>query len=268
MLREGLKMSPKINALSDRAECLFTRLLTTVDDGGVYYSDPKLVNAAVWPLKSYRIADVALALDQLERAGLIARWTDKDGSRYLCLLRFRQKLKFPRRRYPKPPFDDTSGQIELLQPDEPPEPETPPPPPLQKEKKRREGRGPTADAATPAPESFEQALARLRAAHPGIDIEAELEAARRKKAKEGRELELGWFEKSWLPNCTPKVTAAQIARVKSAPAVETDEPEGWRDVVKDSEYGPGGNFEAKSWSALPTAVKKWVREQLTELAKS
>jgi hypothetical protein len=256
MLREGLKMSPKVNALSDRA----------VDDGGVYYSDPVLIKAAVWPLKSYRVADVDRALDEIERAGLIARWTAKDGSRFLCLLRFRQKLKFPRRRFPKPPFDDESGEMELLQYDDAPQPEAPPPP-APKEKKRREEKGGERETPPPPPpESLESFFVRLRARFPGIDIDAEFAKAKRKKAKTCEDVERGWFEKSWLSNCTPVITTADARTAKAAPVIDADEPEGWREIVSETKYGPGGIFEAKTWVELPADAKKWVRNELQNTA--
>ena len=85
-------------ALSDRAEAFIFRLYVKVDDFGVYFAEPKLVRAAVWPTKSFRDADVVRVLDELERARLIARFAASDGVRYLCLLRFRQRLAYGHRR--------------------------------------------------------------------------------------------------------------------------------------------------------------------------
>jgi hypothetical protein len=262
MIREGLIASARINCLDDRTECLFVRLLLKVDAGGVFHAEPELVKSACWPLKSYRLADVVRSLDALERAGLVARWTDGDGSRWLCLLRFRQKLKWQRRQYPKPPFDDQNGQYGILdevgEADEPPPPHTPP---KKRSEEKRKG-GAQSARTPPPPESLDDFKARMRVAYPGIDIEEQLRQALKAKAKEGRELELGWFELNWLPKCTISVTAFDLAQAKRPVLKDEQGPNGWEKILEDTSYGPGGLNEAKTWSELPEVARNWVHERL------
>ncbi|EIQ00733.1 hypothetical protein OpiT1DRAFT_05288 [Opitutaceae bacterium TAV1] len=266
MVRDGAKHSPRVNRLGDRAECLFWRLLTTVDDGGVYYADPLLVRAAVWPAKSYRVADVVRALEEIEHAGLIARWTDRDGVRYLCLLRFRQRLRYPSRKFPAPPFDPDTGEMQLALTGDDPPPEPDPAPKRggkRSEVKRREGKAgetPASRPDTPPPESFDAWMARLRRAHPAADIDGEL---RKAMARKGGKVERDWFERHWLGNLSDVVTPGDLrAAAKPKPAAVDPEPDGWRNVIVDTNYGPGGLYEAAGWAELPDNVKEFVRKEL------
>jgi len=102
-LRPGLLTSPAFNRLSERAECLFIRLLLVVDDFGIFHAGPELVRAACFPLKSYRTSDVSRALDELENAGMIARYTATDSNRYMALQKHRSRLAKRLARYPQPP---------------------------------------------------------------------------------------------------------------------------------------------------------------------
>jgi hypothetical protein len=249
MIREGVKHSARINGLTDRAENLFYRLLTTVDDLGRYYAEPALIKAACWPLKSIRLSEVALALDSLERAGLIARYAGKDGARLLCLLRFRQRLQFgPRPKFPPPPFDEESGEIRLFEPEPPPAEPKP-----RKEKKRREEKGEEREAPAPAPpQDFGAWTERLRAEWPGIDILAEYDKACR--LKKTPLVDRPWFEASWLPKCSPSTDAAAFAALRAArtpPSSPTEpEPDGWREVLVGTQLGPGGACEVTSWAQI------------------
>lgn len=261
LLRDGFKHSPRVNLLDDREECAFVRLLTTVDDGGVYYADPLLVRAAIWPSKSYRLADVARVLDKLERVGLIARWTDGNGTRYLCLLRFRQRLKYSKASpFPRPPFDADSGEVELELP-------IVDPPKDRNEEKRREkkkaGETPASLSLSKNPETDEEFVERLTKAYPTLNLAQQEQACRKYCQRHGKIFERGYFER-WLALATPPIQKP-LFTPKKAQQSPTSEPEGWRSVISDTQYGPGGAFEAKSWADLPADVQAFV---LTELNKT
>jgi hypothetical protein len=250
MIREGVKHSARVNALSERAENLFYRLITTVDDAGRYYAEPALIKAACWPLKSIRLSDVALALDQLERAGLVARYAGKDGTRLLCLLRFRQTLKYPRPRFAPPPFDVETGEVRLFADDPPPPPKPEPRPPAS-EKRREEKRGEEAapPPRPPAP-TYSEWLARTRAANPGIDIDTEVRKATAVRSAQRKKFDTGWFERHWLPNCGQTFTQAEMMQAPSAAVADTPEIPGWREMLAGTSYGPGGRFEVTSWTQV------------------
>ena len=281
LVREGAKLSRRVNALSDTAECLFWRLILTVDVNGVYHAEPPLVKAACWPAKSIRLSDVARVLAELERAGLIASWTAKDDARYLCLLKFRQRLRYTERpRFPVPPFDLDSGDQAFLELTTVADPPDPPPRPPARGKRREEKRSevcvsraspePTA-AAWPRPETphthdelQEDWISRLAAQWPGVSIHQELAKAHtyvRKQRGPQAGLSRDFFEVHWLPGCREAVDLVCIKAGKS----DTDSvpaPEGWQTVIAGTKYGPGGVFETATWPELAPQVRDWVRKQL------
>ncbi|MDQ5977452.1 MAG: hypothetical protein QG602_424 [Verrucomicrobiota bacterium] len=110
------------------------------------------------------------------------------------------------------------------------------------------GEGPPRPQFQVSDESDEAWLARVRQDWPGVDIEAELAKARRKKP-EG--VERGWFERHWLPGCSPKVGSAV-----TTPKPATDHPARWREVL-DALY-PGNAVSSdpsRSWASLPPERK-------------
>jgi uncharacterized protein YdaU (DUF1376 family) len=65
------------------------------------------------------------------------------------------------------------------------------------------------------------------------------------------------------------VAAVFSAKRKSALRMRLSECggiEGWRAALADTQYGPGGVFEAKSWAELSGDVKAWVRAGLVRKA--
>lgn len=281
LVREGAKLSRRVNALSDTAECLFWRLILTVDVNGVYHAEPPLVKAACWPAKSIRLSDVARVLSELERAGLIASWTAKDDARYLCLLKFRQRLRYTERpRFPVPPFDLDSGDQGFLELTAVADPPDPPPRPPARGKRREEKRSevcvsrpsaePTA-AARPRPDNththdeFQKDwISRLAAQWPGVAIQTELANALayvRKQRGPLATLSREFFEQHWLPGCRD---AVDLAALKAPCPVATEDlaPEGWEAVIADTKYGPGGAFAVNSWQELSPQVRDWIRKEL------
>jgi hypothetical protein len=100
--------SRTLDALTAEEECLFYRLIVTVDDFGRYHGDPKLVLAACYPLRIGRMApeDVDALLDGLHRAGLIVRYTASDEP-YLYLVTWlkHQNTRAKVSRFPEPSAD-------------------------------------------------------------------------------------------------------------------------------------------------------------------
>lgn len=281
LVREGAKLSRRVNALSDTAECLFWRLILTVDVNGVYHAEPPLVKAACWPAKSIRLSDVARVLQELERAGLIASWTAKDDARYLCLLKFRQRLRYTERpRFPVPPFDLDSGDQGLLALTTVADPPDPPPRPPARGKRREEKRRevcvsraspePTA-AAWPRPDTphthdelQEDWVSRLAAQWPGVSIQTELANALayvRKQRGPLATLSRDFFEQHWLPGCRDAVDLATVKKPRPD-AIEDLAPEGWEAAIADTKYGPGGAFAVNNWSELSPQVREWIRKEL------
>lgn len=107
MIRNWTK-SETIESLSPGAEVFFTRLIMEVDDYGAYYANPKLLKAALFPLKSYTDVQVAEWLDECLAAKredgeyLVVKYS-VGGKSYIQITKFGQTgLKRMKRLFPAP----------------------------------------------------------------------------------------------------------------------------------------------------------------------
>jgi hypothetical protein len=82
IIKESIRESPSIDQLSPQAEILFYRLLTFADDYGLFKSDPRLLKAALFPLKDCRSEQVGLWLDDVAATGMISFYVGSDGKPY------------------------------------------------------------------------------------------------------------------------------------------------------------------------------------------
>ena len=106
ILKESITTSKQINALTYFEEALFYRLITTVDDYGIYHADPVLLAHVLYPAKGNITSRmVEKALDHLEQVNLIFRYTVEDKGVFLKLVTWEkhQRLRTTRRKYPAPP---------------------------------------------------------------------------------------------------------------------------------------------------------------------
>lgn len=100
VIREGILTSERVNALSERAEVFYRRLMSVVDDYGRFSANPSLLRAACYPLKldSVKEDSIKKHLAEAEGAGLIVLYTVA-GKAYLELQDFGQRIqsksKFP-----------------------------------------------------------------------------------------------------------------------------------------------------------------------------
>jgi hypothetical protein len=117
----------------------------------------------------------------------------------------------------------------------------------------REGNPP----ASPAPpdgkeESDDEWIARLRRECPRIDIEQEIAAAEGHQRKSGKVVERGWFERVWLPKCSPAVKRGR------RPAIELAAPDGWDQWLANTYPHKAG----AAWNVLPRSVQDEARRAL------
>lgn len=106
--------SESVDELSVKAEVFFTRLIMKADDYGNYTGNPRLINAALFPLKMYEVSDVIKWVDECESAGLLFRFTNK-GKKYLHIPNFGQSLRRMKAVFPSPTDDGSlrtsDGQV-------------------------------------------------------------------------------------------------------------------------------------------------------------
>lgn len=101
-LKPGIRDSDRIESLADcpDAECLYTRLLVTVDDFGRFDGRPEMIKAHCFPIRNRATADTCMQwLKRLENADLITMYV-VDGKRYLQIKRWDNKPRASESKYP------------------------------------------------------------------------------------------------------------------------------------------------------------------------
>lgn len=103
MIREGILTSERINALSERAELFYRRLMSVVDDYGRFSANPTLLRASCYPLKLDSVKEDSIKRHLAEAAdvGLIVLYTVA-GKAYLQLQDFGQRVQ-SKSKFPEPP---------------------------------------------------------------------------------------------------------------------------------------------------------------------
>lgn len=114
MLRDWTT-SEKIDKLSEKAEVFFTRLIMKADDHGCFHAHPKLLKAALFPLKNYSDALIESCLDELAYLEIVKIY-EHEGRRYLKIYDFGQRLRTMVSKFPQP--DDKVPSIVSNKPPE------------------------------------------------------------------------------------------------------------------------------------------------------
>ena len=102
-LRESLKESLSLNALSFQAEVMWTRLLLTVDDWGRCEANPKILRPKLFPLRldQVREADLQRWIAECEKAGLV-RLYYSEGKAHIQMMKW-EKGRALTSKFPNPP---------------------------------------------------------------------------------------------------------------------------------------------------------------------
>lgn len=103
LIRDGILTSERVTQLSWEAEVFYRRLLSVVDDYGLYDSRPSILRSALYPLQLDKMSEcnIQRSLTACETAGLILLYS-QDGKPFLMILHFGQAL----RSLPKYPLPD------------------------------------------------------------------------------------------------------------------------------------------------------------------
>jgi hypothetical protein len=100
LLREGILSSDRVEQLDPPAEVFYRRLMSKVDDFGLYDARPSILRANLYPLRIDRVreADITRWIAACEKAGLIALY-QHDGKPFMQMLdtewQTRSEPKFP-----------------------------------------------------------------------------------------------------------------------------------------------------------------------------
>lgn len=99
--------SEAIDALSSGAEVFFTRMIMKADDYGSYHANPKLIKAALFPLKDTKLKEIETWLKECIKAKIIFRY-EADGREYIRIDNFGQRLRNMRNTFPQPVSDSAA----------------------------------------------------------------------------------------------------------------------------------------------------------------
>jgi hypothetical protein len=99
-LKPGIRDSESIDSVSPQAECLFYRLLVTVDDFGRFDARPSMIKASCFPIKEeLSAAQCADLLNELVSSGLIVAYS-VDGKPYLQMRKWDNEPRAKASKYP------------------------------------------------------------------------------------------------------------------------------------------------------------------------
>ena len=133
ILKESIRTNKKIYKLSWFEEVFFYRLITAVDDYGIYYADPPVLAHTLFPLcHNVTLRMTEAALDHLEQLHLITRYTVGEEGYFLKLVNWEkhQRVRNSRRKFPAPeearPAEDPGAEPHEADTPEAEEPETDP----------------------------------------------------------------------------------------------------------------------------------------------
>lgn len=103
ILREAILSSDRIDQLDAAAEVFYRRLMSKVDDHGLYDGRPSMLRSSLYPLRVDRVreADISRWIAACEKAGLLALY-ERDGKPYLWMLDTRWQVR-AEPKYPLPP---------------------------------------------------------------------------------------------------------------------------------------------------------------------
>jgi len=109
LIREGILTSDRVDALDFAAEVFYRRLMSKVDDHGLFDARPAVLRASLYPLRIDRVreADITRWIATCEMAGVIALYSH-DGKPYLRML----DTRWPARsdpKYPMPPDSEVAN---------------------------------------------------------------------------------------------------------------------------------------------------------------
>lgn len=258
IVRPGIRTSERFARLNFFERDLFYGLLSVANTkAGWFENNATVLRAALFApcLGKVSERDVKAGLLRLQEGRLIKLWTGKNGRAYGQINNYGQSFDYgdPLPPDAHPPDED---ELQLGQPDPPRSV-----PELKRDElkgggKAREARRPK--APPPPHELQEDWLARLATEWPGVNVLAELEAAKKKRGRVERE----WFEKHWLPNVSATVDfkAGGTGRA-NAPEPE---PEAWRVLLKDRHANESWAETAASyaWAEMPANFRARILREL------
>ena len=99
ILREGIISSESVNALTERGELFYRKLMSVVDDYGRFYANPVSLLGSCYPLRDAVTSQEVLGfLNECVERGLVCIY---GGGKYLVIPKFKQQTRSPSK-FPEP----------------------------------------------------------------------------------------------------------------------------------------------------------------------
>jgi hypothetical protein len=104
IIRESIRESDSIDKLSAESEVMFYRLITYADDYGRFKADPRILNPALFPLKSYTDTQIINWLDEIGNTFMISFYKGTDTKLYGYFTNWHdyQQVRNKKSKYPEP----------------------------------------------------------------------------------------------------------------------------------------------------------------------
>jgi len=119
IIKESIRESDSIDNLTAEAEVMFYRLITYTDDYGRFKAHPRIINPAIFPLKSYSDNQIIKWLDEIGNNSMIVFYKGEDSKIYGYFANWHnyQKIRNKKSKYPEPngsQFTTISSLLEFL----------------------------------------------------------------------------------------------------------------------------------------------------------
>lgn len=140
MLKDSIRTSKSVNALSDFQFRVWVYLITYVDDYGRGSADPELLKGLVFPRrKGVTESQICSALEDLANSGMVNLY-EVDGEPYFCFPNWskHQRIQTKKSKFPEPPEEVNANprKSTVNHGESPPETETKPKPETEIETKK------------------------------------------------------------------------------------------------------------------------------------
>lgn len=109
MLRDWTD-SETMDTLSLEAEVFFTRLIMKADDYGSFHANPKLLKAALFPLKEITFQQIGAWVHECIEAGVVFIY-EVNNREYIRIIEFGQRLQNKRNAFPHPETDSPRSTV-------------------------------------------------------------------------------------------------------------------------------------------------------------
>jgi hypothetical protein len=260
--------------MGPHAQLFYRNLMHACDAAGTFENEPAQLASYLYPMARDRVNKdtVVRWLLECQRAGLVTFHTDDNGRALGRFTTWMQRDTKRKVRYSNGKTNpDELPRLFTNDPDaaekthstgraEPTVERKTDPPRAPNQLNRIEGEGEKA----PAPENQEDWLARLRAAHPRLDVDQELKAWAKYCQKHGKKPDRQHFERQWIANIGAPVEFGP----GTAPTAPVEpEPEAWRTYLKD-EYGGEEWASTAACYDWPTLPANWRAKIAREMGRT